>query len=89
MEDGFEFRKDEIKTYKNVKKERGRNPDKWKPTMVLCLKGGPAEHVKLYEKLLPFMTMTKKIKRMRDTITYDIIARMVKKKNVNKTKNKI
>ena len=57
--------------------------------MVLCLKGGPAEHVKLYEKLLPFMTMTKKIKRMRDTITYDIIARMVKKKNVNKTKNKI
>ena len=80
MEDGFEFRKDEIKTYKNIKKTEGRNPDKWKPTMVLCLKGGPAEHTRLYEKIIPFMTMTKKIKRMKDTINYDLIARMIKRK---------
>ena len=43
---------------------------------------------KLYEKLLPFMTMTQKIKRMQDTITYDIIARMVKRiYECYKTKN--
>ena len=84
IEDGFEFRKLSFKNYKNVKKERGRNPDKWKPTTVLYLKGGAAEHVKLYEKLLPFMTMTKKIKRMQDTINYDLIARMIKRK---KSKN--
>jgi hypothetical protein len=48
--------------------------------MVLCLKGGPAEHTRLYEKIIPFMTMTKKIKRMKDTINYDLIARMIKRK---------
>jgi len=69
---GFDhFRKDYIKTYKNVKKTKGKNPEKWKATTHVCLGGSPTQLSKFYKNVEPFMLIKHKKDNMQHTITYD------------------
>ena len=65
---GYNFRKDYIENYKNRKDSLIR-----KPTKYIYLKGGPEEHLKLYEKILPFCKIQNKIKKMKDTLNYVMV----------------
>ena len=69
---GFDhFRKDYIKTYKNVKKREGTNPEKWKDTTHVYLGGSPTQLSKFYKNVEPFMLIKHKKDNMQHTITYD------------------
>ena len=69
---GFDhFRKDFIRTYKNVKKRKGTNPEKWKNTSVVSLGGTPTQLSKFYKNVEPFILIKHKKENMQHTITYD------------------
>ena len=69
---GFDhFRKDYIDTYKNVKKEKGRNPEKWKNTTHMSLGGTPTQLSNFYKNIEPFMLIKHKKDKIRHTIAYD------------------
>ena len=67
---GFKFRKEEIKNYKNAKKREGTNPEKWKPTLKINLKGGPVEHSRFYKNFYLYSLISKKKKVMEKTMEY-------------------
>jgi len=67
---GFKFRKEDIHTYKNTKKREGRNPEKWRPTLHIYLKGGPVEHSKLYKNFFMYSLIKKKKDIMEKTMEY-------------------
>ena len=72
IELGFDhFRKDYIKTYTNVKKREGRNPEKWKNTTQISLGGTPTQLSNFYKNVEPFMMIKHKKENMQHTITYD------------------
>ena len=75
---GYSFRKDYVDDYKNRK-----NPSIRKPTKYIYLKGGPKEHTKLYEKILPFCKIQNKIKKMKDTFNYVMVNFQVTKRIVD------
>tara|TARA_Y100000310_G_C20491706_1_gene719570 strand:+ start:40 stop:960 length:921 start_codon:yes stop_codon:yes gene_type:complete len=69
---GFDhFRKDFIRTYKNVKKRKGTNPEKWKNTSVVSLGGTPTQLSKFYKNVEPFILIKHKKENMQHTITYN------------------
>ena len=72
IELGFDhFRKDYIRTYKNVKKREGISPEKWKDTSVVSLGGTPTQLSKFYKNVEPFMLIKHKKENMQHTIAYD------------------
>jgi len=72
IELGFDhFRKDFIRTYKNVKKREGTNPEKWKNTSVVSLGGTPTQLSKFYKNVEPFILIKHKKENMQHTMTYD------------------
>ena len=70
---GFKFRREDIHTYKNVKKREGTNPEKWKPTLHIYLKGGPTEHSRFYKNFYMYSLIKKKKYMMSKTIEYSRI----------------
>ena len=70
---GFKFRKEDIHTYKNTKKREGTNPEKWRPTLHIYLKGGPAELSKLYKNFYRYSLIKKKKDIMEKTMEYSRI----------------
>lgn len=75
---GYNFRKDYIENYKNRKN--------CKPTKHIYLKGGPQEHLKLYEKILPFCKIQNKIKKMKDTSNYVMVNFIVNERTEDNAK---
>ena len=88
---GFDhFRKDYIKTYKNVKKTKGKNPEKWKDTTHVYLGGSPTQLSKFYKNVEPFMLIKHKKDNMQHTITYDrVITSNDRFKKLRERKNEI
>ena len=68
-EKGYEFNKDQILNYKNVKQREGRNPDKWKSTKVLII-GGWEQLSSLYKSLLKYSKINNKRQLMKRTQQY-------------------
>jgi len=76
---GFDhFRKDYIDTYENVKKSKGRNPEKWNPTTHIFLGGTPLQLSKFYKNVEPFILIKHKKDNMLSTIKYNDIITMNK-----------
>ena len=72
IELGFDhFRKDFIRTYKDVKKREGTNPEKWGDTSNIYLGGTPTELSKFYKNVEPFILIKHKKENMQHTMTYD------------------
>jgi hypothetical protein len=70
------FRKDTTSTYENVKKSKGRNPEKWKPTTHIYLGGTPNQLTKFYKNIEPFILIKHKKDKILATMQYsDIINR--------------
>jgi len=70
---GFKFRKEDVQTYKNRKKREGINPEKWRPTLQIYLRGGPAEHSRFYKNYFEYSLILKKKKIMEKTMEYSQI----------------
>lgn len=72
IELGFDhFRKDFIRTYKDVKKREGTNPEKWGDTSSIFLGGTPTQLSKFYKNVEPFILIKHKKENMQHTMTYD------------------
>ena len=72
------FTKDYLNTYKNIKKRKGTNPEKWKPTTHILLGGGPARLSSFYKNIEPFILIKHKKDNMLATIKYNDIITMNK-----------
>jgi formylglycine-generating enzyme required for sulfatase activity len=70
------FTKDYLHTYENVKKRKGRSPEKWKPTTHILLGGGPARLSNFYKNVEPFILIKHKKDNMLATIKYNDIITM-------------
>ena len=91
IELGFDhFRKDYIRTYKNVKKREGVSPEKWKDTSNISLGGTPTQLSKFYKNVEPFMLIKHKRENMQHTMTYDrVITSNDRFKKLRERKNEI
>jgi len=61
----------------SYKRTRDGMEKTYKTSYQLHVKGGHKDKVKLYNKLLPFMKMENKIKKMKNTIKYNEISNMI------------
>ena len=70
IDKGFQFRKDDIHTYENVKGKKGVNPKNWKPTLSVNIGGGPKELSRFYKNFYQYALIEKKRNSMNKTMEY-------------------
>ena len=70
IDKGFQFRKDEIRTYEKVKRKKGQNPENWKPTLSVNMGGGPKELTRFYKNFFFYSLIHKKKDVMKKTMEY-------------------